>query len=179
MKHKLFSSKKKSIISLLLLFVVASVAVTMAIAVANTEPVINAFEVAKIDTEIEENVDANLNKDVWITNSTEAKSHAFVRVRFNCTPEESINLIYAGESGQTWKYNEKDGFWYYLYSVKPGGKTTQLLDKIEPKEGYEGNMDVTVYHEACVASEEHVNENGAKALELNTVTDAFEKATKK
>lgn len=179
MKHKLFSSKKKSILSLLLLLAIVGAAITMALAVANTEQVVNAFAAGKIDTEIEETVDPNLNKKVWIKNSENADSHAFIRVRLNCTPEESVNLVYAEESKNTWKYNEADGFWYYLYSVAPGGKSTQLLDKIQPREGYAGDMDVTVYHEACIAAQEYVKEENQNPLELSIVTDAFNKATAK
>ena len=110
-------SKKTAILSVLLLAAVIGVGATIAMAVAQTSPVVNTFEAGKIDTSIEEQVDTDMNKKVWVKNSAEAKNDAFVRVRINC-PEE-IELELSDESADTWAKGS-DEFYYYLYSVAPG-----------------------------------------------------------
>src|SRR5699024_5696550 len=110
-------SKKTAILSVLLLAAVIGVGATIALAVAQTSPVVTTFEAGKIDTSIEEqvdtDVDTDMNKKVWVKSSAEAKNDAFVRVRINC-PEE-IDLKFSDASADTWKKGD-DGFYYYLYS---------------------------------------------------------------
>lgn len=175
-------SKKTAILSVLLLAAVIGVGATIALAVAQTSPVVNTFEAGKIDTSIEEQVDTDMdtdmNKKVWVKNSAEAKNDAFVRVRINC-PEE-IDLKFSDASADTWKKGD-DGFYYYLYSVAPGEKTTQLLDSVSIKAEFQDSVksfDVTVYQESCVATgESHYGGSGPQPFSLEEIQEAFAKAT--
>lgn len=171
-------SKKIAILSVLLLAAVIGVGATIALAVAQTSPVVNTFEAGKIDTSIEEQVDTDMNKKVWVKNSAEAKNDAFVRVRINC-PEE-IELKLSTESADTWEEGD-DGFYYYLYSVAPGENTTQLLDSVSVKEGFQDSVksfDVTVYQESCVATgERHYGDAGVQPFSLEKIQTAFANAT--
>lgn len=171
-------SKKTAILSVLLLAAVIGVGATIALAVAQTSPVVNTFEAGKIDTSIEEQVGIGMNKKVWVKNSAEAKNDAFVRVRINC-PEE-IDLKFSDASADTWKKGD-DGFYYYLYSVAPGDLTTQLLDSVSIKAEFKDSVksfDVTVYQESCVATgESHYGGSGAQPFSLEEIQEAFAKAT--
>ena len=187
-KFESLKNKKTLILSAILLVAILGVSSTVALAVATTKGVINSFQAAKLDTEIEENVKPDLTKEVKITNMENAKSDAYVRVRFSCTPEEHVDLVLQDENGnssvaesesdvQPWIKGSKDDFYYYRYALAPGESTSQLLSKVIPKGEYKGNMEVTVYQEACVASEKtHVGDEGAKPISLQTLEDAFKKA---
>ena len=88
MKRKKIS-RKTMLLSVILLVVLIGAGVTIALSVASTDPVVNTFQAGKIDTEIKEEFPGDaLSKTVTVTNSSEAKSDAFVRVRINA-PEGS------------------------------------------------------------------------------------------
>lgn len=174
-------NRKTFFLSLVLLIAVVGVGITVALSVAKTTPVVNSFEVGKIDTSIEENVDEELQKTVTVTNSSNASSDAFVRVRINAPAE--ITLKFAEEPLSTWA-DGGDGFYYFLYSVAPDASTTQLLSEISLDHLDESALDelkktgfdVTVYHESCIATtERHVGEGGA--LSLDEIKTAFNNAT--
>lgn len=164
--------KKTAILSVLLLIAVIGVGATIALAVAQTSPVVNIFKVGKIDTSIEEEVDTHFNKKVKVTNSADAKSDAYVRVRINCP--DGISLKLSDESTNTWEYGE-DGFYYYLYSLEPDTSTTELLSSLVVPEDYKESFDVTVYQESCVATK--TNRYPGAALTLNEIKTAFQNAT--
>lgn len=180
-KRKGKSINKTFITSLVLLIAIAGVATTIAIATAQSNMVTNEFGVAKIDTEIEENIGPDLTKQVKVTNTEMANSSAYVRVRLTMSPEsDSIHLI-AKESGQDvditspeagksvngWEYF--DGFWYYLLPVEPSASTSELLDHLQVDEGFTDSFDVVVYQESCIASGDATTAQGIKAI--------FDKAT--
>lgn len=190
-KLDFLKNKKTLILSTVLLIAILGVASTVALAVAKSNGVINSFKASKIDTSIDEEVAANLTKKVVVTNSSEAETDAYVRVRFSCTPEEYVQLILEDENGnpsvaesengtQPW-IDGGDGFYYYRYALAKGESTSQLLSKIAPKDiepgnPYKGNMEVTVYQESCVASENiHAGDENAKAIDLTTLKSAFPK----
>lgn len=190
MKKINLHSKKTLIVSILLLAAVIGVAATVALGVARSNSVTNTFKAGKIDTEIDEEIDVDgttLKKSVSVKNSDSATSDAYVRVRLTKSPEnEEITLKFAdgaistpiNEASDTWIYNEKDGFYYYRYSVEPGKATTELLSSVDPG-SYTGEFDVTAYQESCIATEENPYvENGDNSpLELTVLTSAFENAT--
>lgn len=145
-------------VSLLMLVLVVGAAVTVALGLASTDPVVNTFKAADHETEIEEEVDGKLNKDVTVTNTAE-ESPAFIRVRLVVSPEEKAVLKFAPNDspdvGNNWE-DGKDGFYYYTKAVAPGDSTEQLLDSVAIKEGTDfevgETLDVTVYEESCVAN---------------------------
>ena len=59
---------------------------------------------------------------------------------------------------------------------KINGKTENLLTNVIPASEVE-NFDVTVYHEACIATTEHRNTEGNLPLNVEAVQEAFTKAT--
>lgn len=181
MKMKKFNiknlNKKTSILSVLLLIAVIGVGATIALAVAQTSPVVNTFKAGEIDTSIDENVDTNFNKSVKVTNSAEAESDAYVRVRLNHPDEIGLNL--SEESTSTWE-DGNDGFYYYLYSLEPGTSTTELLSSLNVPEGYTEAFDVTVYQESCIATQVNRYDPDSQEnqpLELEDIQKAFKDAT--
>lgn len=175
-------NRKTFFLSLVLLIAVVGVGITVALSVARTDPVVNSFEVGKIDTSIEENVDEELQKTVTVKNSSNASSDAFVRVRINAPAE--IMLKFAEEPLNTWA-DGRDGFYYFLYSVAPGASTTQLLSKVSLnqldasvlEELKQTGFDVTVYQESCIATTESHYEESDNPLNLTDIKNAFKNAT--
>lgn len=166
--------KKSVLLTVILLIAIVGVGVTIAISMAQSNQVTNTFQAGEIDTSIEEVVDGNLNKHVTVKNSDTAKSDAFVRVRINAP--EGVTLKLDENASATWK-SANDGFYYYLYSVAPNTSTTELLSEVEVEDDKLENFDVTVYHEACIATTEHRNTAGNTPLDVSEVQDAFTKAT--
>lgn len=176
MKMKKFNiknlNKKTSILSVLLLIAVIGVGATIALAVAQTSPVVNTFKAGKIDTGIiEDKVDEDFNKEVRVTNSDQAESDAYVRVRLNCPT--GVTPVLSDESQETWEQGV-DGFYYYLYSLAPGDSTTKLLSKLAVT--IEESFDVAVYQESCIATEISHYEDGTP-IEISTIQEAFKDAT--
>lgn len=164
------------LLSVILLVVLIGAGVTIALSVASTDPVVNTFQAGKIDTEIKEEFPGDaLSKTVTVTNSSEAKSDAFVRVRINAPEGFTLDLTEATGENATWEKGD-DGFYYYLYSVEPDGSTTALLKGFQITDQSLENFDITVYHESCIATvESHQGDGGA--ISLKTIQDAFKKAT--
>lgn len=147
--------KHTFIVSVLLVIAIVGVAATVALAVASTDPVVNTFKAADLDTEIEEPtpspdpVPAD-KKKVTIKNNGE--SAAFIRVRVTVSPEGAAEPSYVQKTN--WYYGG-DGFYYYLEAVQGNGETTPLFDGVVPSEEFaasQESFDVTVYQESCVAT---------------------------
>lgn len=166
--------KKSVLLTVILLIAIIGVGVTIAISVAQSNQVNNTFRPGKIDTSITEEVDEQLNKRVSVQNSREAKSDAFVRVRINAPTGVTLRL---NDAMSGYWQDGGDGFYYYLYSVGPGEYTTELLNKIEITDTTLNEVDVTVYHEACIASQEHRKDVETEPLSVDVIKKAFEDAT--
>ncbi len=165
--------KKSVLLTVILLIAIIGVGVTVALSVAQTNKVTNTFKAGKIDTSIDEVVKPDLTKEVSVSNSNEAQSDAYVRVRITAPADVKLEFN-SGDSG--WSEEQLDGYYYYLYSVEPNGKTENLLTNVIPASEVE-NFDVTVYHEACIATTEHRNTEGNLPLNVEAVQEAFTKAT--
>lgn len=179
---KKFSELRKKhtfIVSILLALAIAGVAATVALAVASTDPVVNTFKAADLDTEIEEPtptpspVPAD-NKRVTIENHGD--SPAFIRVRVNVSPENAAEPSFVQKT--SW-YNGGDGFYYYLESVPGKGETAPLFDRVVPSEEFQQShesFDVTVYQESCVATGE-LDELDSNEKKLEVIKKAFQDAS--
>lgn len=156
MKKVLKKYNKTFIASLLMLVLIVGAAVTVAFSVARSNDVKNTFKAAEIDTEIEEEFGVDLTKKVKVTNSSEATSPAFIRVRISCSPEDiEAALVLNQTPGNGWM-DGGDGFYYYLDAVMPGGSTAELLSKVDQDkipENVKGvDFDIVIYQEAVVAT---------------------------
>lgn len=159
------------IASFLLVFAIAGVAGTVALAVATSNPVTNTFKAANLDTEITEEGDNPDKKEVTITNQKD--SPAYIRVRITVSPENAAEPNYI--NNDKWM-NGNDGFFYYSEAVAGnGGKTLPIMDKVLVDEEYEkteADFDVTVYQESCVASTAP-----GTVVDIDTIKAAFDAAT--
>lgn len=177
-KKNITKNKKTFIVSLLLVVAIAGAAITMALAIARSNNVINTFEAADHSTEIEEKVDSDLTKTVWVKN-TAKKSPAFIRVRLTVSPEELQKSLVLDEKALDegkWIDGE-DGFYYYLTAVPAGGKTDALLSRVDGdsevfKKFTGDSFDIVVYEESCVATVA-----GGKQERLENIKAAFDAAT--
>lgn len=165
--------KKSVLLTAILLIAIIGVGVTVALSVAQTDKVINTFRAGKIDTSIDEVVKPDLTKEVSVSNSSEAQSDAYIRVRITAPADVDLEF---NDINSGWSEKQSDGYYYYLYSVEPNGKTANLLTKVAPTSEVE-NFDVTVYHEACIATTEHRNTEGNPPMDVKNVQEAFTKAT--
>lgn len=138
------------IASFLLVFAIAGVAGTVALAVATSDPVTNTFKAASLDTDITEEGSSPDEKIVTITNQKD--SPAYIRVRITVSPENATKPLTIKDG---W-LDGNDGFYYYHQAVEGnGGKTNPIIDSIDVDEDYAKTkepFDVTVYQESCVAT---------------------------
>lgn len=152
---KEINKKKTLIVSLLLVLAITGTALTVAFSVAQTEPVVNTFSPADLDTEIEEKVDPSAwKKEVTVKNNSQ-DSAAFIRARITTSPEELLGTVIGIEGmDPAWKDGE-DGFYYYTVAVAPGHSTSFIMKSIKLMEGndnFTGDFDVMVYQESVVAT---------------------------
>ena len=176
-KFRVKKEKRTFIVSLLLVAAIAGAAITIALAIAQSNAVTNTFKAADHETGIVETV-GGLNKDVTVKNNSES-SPAFIRVRMVVSPEDAgIQLVYNSNAENEDKYKvpsdwaqAADGFYYYLKAVPAKGSTSQLLDEVEVPEGFTDTFDVTVYEESCVATVP-----AGQSATLDVIKNAFDKA---
>lgn len=178
---KLSELRKKHtfIVSILLALAIAGVAATVALAVASTDPVVNTFKAADLDTEIEEPTPSPSpvpaeDKKVAIKNNGD--SPAFIRVRVMISPEGAANPSYVQSSD--WQ-DGKDGFYYYLKAVDGKEETTALFEGVVPSKNFlnsQESFEVTVYQESCVATS-NLSECPTSEEKLNAMKTAFQQAS--
>lgn len=162
------------LLSVLLVALIAS-STTLAYFVVSTDPLINTFTFAKVDTEIEEpNEGTAQQKKPVIVN--EGDTDVFVRARvIVATLPDSSQLMTAEDL--LFQYNdsryspfqdtdwidteaywdeshvEADGWYYYSQKLASGNRTEPLFDGLRVKETVkeDAKFDVIVYHESVIA----------------------------
>lgn len=77
-------------------------------------------------TEVHEDFSA-WTKHVSVTVGEDSQP-VYIRAKAFCG--SAYDLVYSSESGK-WRFNEKDGYYYYNEIVNGGGSTEELLVKIE------------------------------------------------
>lgn len=141
--------RKKLLLSILLVVALVGIGVTVALSFAQSNQVVNSFEVAEHSTEIEEQV-KGLTKTVWVSN--QKNSPAYIRIRFEVSPEEAVKTANVQISGYDWKKGD-DGFWYYTRPVSGNSKTKEIVWKVINESFIAvDSFDVLVYEESCVAT---------------------------
>ena len=146
-----FLKQNKLVITILLVVALVGIGVTFALSIATSKPVKNSFEAAEHSTTIEEKVE-DLTKTVTVKN--EKKSPAYIRVRFEVSPEDAVSSdkYTISYSGNEWVYGD-DGFYYYTKPVAGYGETTSIVWKVtDDSEITVDTFDVLVYEESCVAT---------------------------
>ena len=155
MKKLLRKYNKTFIASLLMLIMIVGAAVTVAFSVARSNDVENTFKAADIDTKIEEEFGDGLTKKVKVSNSADATSPAFIRVRISCSPEDIEAALVLNLDGSKW-IDGHDGFYYYLDAVIPGDSTAELLTEVDqnkiPDAVKGADFDIIIYQESVVAA---------------------------
>lgn len=165
-------NNKRIILSILLVIALVGAGATIALSLAETNPVVNRFEVADHNTDITEVV-KGLTKKVSVTNSAQ-KSPAYIRVRFEISPSDAVGEI---NSDITWDQNDlwvngNDGFYYYLKLVRPGESTAEINWQVKDKNQIKvDTFDVLVYEESCVAPS-----GSDEIVKLDTIKEAFKTA---
>lgn len=163
MKH-FWKTKKILVVSLLLVFSIATVAATMAYFISDTNTVENTFGVGIMDQDVDVDINEKVyeyTKKVCFENTNDSKSNAFIRARIVFSPESLYGgvgddaeanahpaKVYISGREKPWEYNEKDGFYYYLKAVPVGGETTYLMQEIHPGREVKEDFEITVYQEA-------------------------------
>lgn len=141
------TSHKKRLIGLIAAVVTVCIAVggTIAYLFAKTEPITNTFEMSSVDIDIEENLDGNVKKDVYVKNTSDTP--IYVRVRFVTywetidtgeiiadvngenppLPFDADSDTVPGEIRDDW-FRVGDYF-YYALPVQPDDSTSKLFDE--------------------------------------------------
>lgn len=126
-----------SLILLLTLFIGG----TTAFLIAKGNPVTNTFTPSRVATEVHENFDNKVKKDVKIYNSGDTT--AYIRAAIVVTWQDAAGNVYPGtpvpDTHYTISYGTgwilKDGFYYYTQPVEPGQETAVLINSCSPIQG--------------------------------------------
>lgn len=134
---------KKSLVLLTAMVVLlcAVVGGTVAYLVTATDPVTNTFTPSSLETEIKEEFEKNVKKNVTITNTGNVK--AYIRAAVIVTWQNTDGTVYGvvpklgedysytgAESG--WTGLASDGYYYYTSPVEPGAATSALIQFCMP-----------------------------------------------
>lgn len=150
---------RKSKPSLLLITLVVLLGVlvgsTVAYLVANTGSIANSFVPAKITTDITEDFDGDVKKNVQVKNTGDVD--AFIRAAVVVTWQNNAGEVYptapvvgtdytVSYPGNGWA-KHSDGYYYYTSVVKPNESTGILLTdckalKDAPSEGYTLHVEI-------------------------------------
>lgn len=160
MKH-FWKTKKILVVSLLLVFSIATVAATMAYFINDTNTVENIFGAGVMDQDVDVEIKEDVNglvKKVSFINTNQSKSNAFVRARIVVSPESlyggevtaasNPDKFYISGRDREWSELQDDGFYYYLAPLPVNGSTTYLMQEIHPGSNIKEGFEITVYQEA-------------------------------
>jgi len=131
------------LVSLLVVFI-AAVGVTMAFLIDSTNAVENVFKPSKVTTSVEETLENNEKKDVFIQNTGDTAAYIRATVQINwqdqagnvCGETPVVGTDYTIDpSGlpsnlpSGW-FKGDDGFYYYEKAVEPQGSTGNLINSV-------------------------------------------------
>lgn len=174
--------KLKIVLLIVLIIAVVGIGTTYAYLTSSTNNLENTFTVGKIETEIEENPEiqgSNIKKDPSVKNI--GSNDCIIRMRVTVSPKviadylsQNNGINYKTES---WRYNNSDGFWYYLGIVSPGKATDPLFTEVNDlldadgkiKEEFKNvsDFEITLYQEAVQAVVWDADGNELSAMDSN------------
>ena len=124
-------------------------------------------------------------KDVRVQNpGSTGKKAVYVRVlpvftgatgKSGATTYEELTTALTGTIGDDWFYNEKDGYFYFRYALKPGYMTTQLFKNGDiPFKGVENSSgkDMEI-HLTFITDTVQAQANGSDALTTDSIKTAW------
>lgn len=150
--------RKRSALLLLSLVLILAMSVggTVAFLVTNTEGLTNTFNPGTISTDITEEFDGAVKKNVQVKNT--GAVDAYVRARVvvnwvdkdgNVVPGDDVTISY-NTSSDGWK--KVGGFYYYQKPLAPGASTESLIQPITLGEKDGKKMEVTILSQAIQAA---------------------------
>ena len=147
---KSINKKYVALVSLVVIILVVTIG-TLAFLYASSNNVVNTFNVATVDIELEEKFNNNIKTDVYVSNpKTDTSADCYVRVMLICnwytditvnnqpvqqlvgknawdisTPENDLKM-----NTTDW-FNGSDGYYYYKYALNPGERSENLINSIK------------------------------------------------
>lgn len=128
-------NKKTTIIISLIVVAVALFGISIAYLSDSAGTLVNTFDAASIHTDIEEEVDGSLKKDVKVANND--KTDALVRVRLSISNEELFNQYFGLKDLGNNPWELKGEYYYYTEVLKSKTKTQSLFTRLLYKDGNE------------------------------------------
>lgn len=151
MKAIIKSKKTKIAFAVIALMLIFAIGATMALLTITTQAVTNRFTVAKMSTEIEEEIEGMVKKPAVKNTGT---SDCLVRMRYTVSPENLGNppiLTVEADGKGVWVLAE-DGFYYYQGILKASQTTPQLELGVTVRDGVTieelQDADITIYQES-------------------------------
>lgn len=178
-KKKITNRRVITLLASLVLIVGVAVGGTIAYLVAQTSDVTNTFSPTETKTEISEDIENGVKKNVKVTNTGDISAYIRVNVIISWVDPDDSGMVYAGtpvagvDYEMTIPVDSKwvegsDGFWYYKEPVAAGFSTGVLLTDCKPLETAnipEGAaLSVEILAQSVQA--QGVDENGTKAVVL-------------
>ena len=155
-------TKRKSLLLLVSLVMLMALTVggTLALLIADTEPVVNTFTPGSTDIKVEETFDQTTKSNVKVTNNGDVP--VYIRVAIIPTWEDSdgdpvgvaaslsdLDIDWGAEDdteaapGNNW-VKGADGFWYYTEQVAADASTEQLIESatVQTANAYHMNLQI-------------------------------------
>lgn len=160
MKRNKFSKKSLCIIAAsAMIVVIAAVGVTIAYLTDKSSEVKNTFTPSKVETQIDENFDGAVKKDVRVKNNSDIDAYIRAKIVINWVKEDNSNEVlpaksgdYTLEMGDLSKWEKIGDIYYYKEKVAPNASTDILIKSCKPnvkKDGY--ILNVTILAEGIQA----------------------------
>ena len=176
-RKKRMSRRSVILLSSLMVLIGLAASATVAYIFTNSAQVTNTFTPAEVKCEVQETYNYQVKSDVYIENTgnVDAYIRAMVFINWNdvnfnkIVPAPTTDPVFTPESGWV---KGSDGY-YYTQKVAPGGKTSDLIPRIEPPSGYsQYSLVVDIIAEAIQAEPSNVvvDKWGFNPASSNTTT---------
>ena len=203
---KFLKTHMKLCIAVLALMVV-TVGGTLALMVMSSSPLVNQFTVASVDTQINETMFGQGDKQVSIKNNGPSDAYVRARIMVSGVEEDQVEIVETepddtaveenkvylvmqnnGDTNNKWckesgseNASYSDAFYYYLVVLQKGEKTTQLLTKVVFGSNLEKDQEFLAGFNITVYQESVLAINKPEqpngTVDLNMVTKSFAAAS--
>lgn len=136
MRRKKSNMSKRAIVLLLSLVLVVSTVIgtTMAYLVSSPDPVVNTFTPARVDSEVNENIENGIKTNVKIQNKSNVTAYIRAAVVVTLTGPDGVqqavkdtHYTITGLPGTDW-ITDSDDFYYYTKPVAPNDNNADTHD---------------------------------------------------
>lgn len=177
---QIFNRKKKTLVTVVALLTAFGITgTTLAVLQHTTGMITNTFRVEPVESKIEENIGAELQKEPYVTNTSDI-TDCLVRMSITVTPSDApvnwfnttIDKVTDQKTStyntEAWDYNESDGYFYYKGILTPGVSTEPLFYSYQYNGGDYTDFEefqIILYQESIQVRAQDIEGNSIDAAE--------------